>query len=1503
MSTMEESGRNSRQRGSEHSNEEEHDKRFCRICREEEEDISESVDEAETGSRRPRSLSAGGTGESSTETSDPDFEAVESGLVRDRKTGMLKLAHDSLNPEEIFNDRLRAPCKCGGSVKHVHQSCLEEWLAISGREQCDLCHSQFHFEPVFLHSAPRRLPLAQWLAGAYLYFRKVRGFILRLILVFLHWGLWYPYACSLAYRTWIHFGSLYPSNFYERLYLKAMVIDWLCGLLLGTVTIIVCLVGSSLADFIQRELLAREHDAQNNNVGNDGRNARMDVQNRAVHEEEGGEQAAEDHAPPPVEHPLDERQGGIEEQLDAPLLPEDVEADLDAGDAIRITEVLGIRGSIATALLYAGAINFLTLTAMGAVFGIPVYLCRSLILSVSKQSVVPLIWSMEAIDWDDEHHTGDTPAIAWEDLFHLILGYISCWMTLVWLFFSSKIFRILFSRWFVLERNISRFVEGGLMVAKISGLLCLTMVVEPTIVGLNVFLCRSWYARESFFRLVSLSFFNPIQAGALFWAMGMLVVFVVITVLLLLRDSLRYEILARYILPFNPQDSLWKRLLTRPCWKQIISVVRTSLVSVFATAVVLHGVPFTAHTLSQYHPLGVGPVLSQWSGTATSSSEQYWIANSVELFREVTGFSEHTHVRLDIGSRHCERNDNNLFVLLSNALELPWLEYWWHSCFAPPRHRDALRRNNSASLKTSEGASLLGSLSLVNEKSLLEVNRTKIARSSSEMVVSLSSLYDGENTTPLPRLVTEWHIGTESPTPVVGSYLDTANDDDAGRLGSSLSGCFPSDTRVSGPTDTIAVVELWLRNVSNHVGVFHSANASTLSMCIPGIVANASSSVTMSGKVLARLPPLSENRVIERGTEAYNVDGSINSLVQVFAFSSRMSEISSHGTLFSIIGIAVVYMAAAIMMEGLRTVVWWSMTLWIEKISRLVALENHLLMTPDKVVVRIPDSSNSYSTGEIEFYSHRIPEARPLTATLEVSWSTAQAFSDKYKLDWNNDITQEYCSEAMKYELLQNAAEALSCVVYGSNSHHRNRFRIVEVPPGQSRRQRDWDNIGEEVNPGMVAFAQAHFARFSIDQEDQETESTDVTLVTVYEDTHGTLPLQRDTIAVSRLPPDDATANACCKIPGILYRFLFAYPFIMIFGLSSCVASYHLVVYVSCYLGSIVNGFFLGHRGVLQTAGEFAVGFALLIGLLNVLLLIYLSSLHWISASLRSESRLFLGVLNKLPKTLSKAILRFLFRLWKKAIRGSFHFDLIGDIPRRRSVISFFQLIALAALELVVMPLLFGFTAFLITDPLLFSQTLKEDVVSESPVELLGLLLQLWSPAFFGKILVVGYAVRLFLGEIANTGILGEVLWKTMEKASIRYLRVQCDTLWSRAYKPAIQLLLCLIAGLISCVLSVRLYYERYSTRATTACIHAWLDSWNDLQGVANLHLTQGATSPCEQEAELSWSIWWYRLIMVTQVALISLPLYFDRLKPVMRVMHDVLYRERYRVTRRLLDA
>ena len=65
----------------------------------------------------------------------------ENEIKEDEPEKICRICYDLSSPEELFN-----PCHCDGSIKYVHQSCLEKWIKISKNEVCQQCKHKYKFE-------------------------------------------------------------------------------------------------------------------------------------------------------------------------------------------------------------------------------------------------------------------------------------------------------------------------------------------------------------------------------------------------------------------------------------------------------------------------------------------------------------------------------------------------------------------------------------------------------------------------------------------------------------------------------------------------------------------------------------------------------------------------------------------------------------------------------------------------------------------------------------------------------------------------------------------------------------------------------------------------------------------------------------------------------------------------------------------------------------------------------------------------------------------------------------------------------------------------------------------------------------------------------------------------------------------------------------------------------------------------------------------------------------
>eukprot|EP00471_Norrisiella_sphaerica_P006609 CAMPEP_0184490754 /NCGR_PEP_ID=MMETSP0113_2-20130426/18732_1 /TAXON_ID=91329 /ORGANISM="Norrisiella sphaerica, Strain BC52" /LENGTH=1237 /DNA_ID=CAMNT_0026874793 /DNA_START=130 /DNA_END=3843 /DNA_ORIENTATION=- len=74
---------------------------------------------------------------------------------------------------------LYRPCACNGSIAHIHQDCLLQWLSMKNVRECEVCHTTYEFTPIYSADAPGRtnvFDVAHWMVekALSLYPRMIR---------------------------------------------------------------------------------------------------------------------------------------------------------------------------------------------------------------------------------------------------------------------------------------------------------------------------------------------------------------------------------------------------------------------------------------------------------------------------------------------------------------------------------------------------------------------------------------------------------------------------------------------------------------------------------------------------------------------------------------------------------------------------------------------------------------------------------------------------------------------------------------------------------------------------------------------------------------------------------------------------------------------------------------------------------------------------------------------------------------------------------------------------------------------------------------------------------------------------------------------------------------------------------------------------------------------------------------------------------------------------------
>eukprot|EP00927_Polykrikos_kofoidii_P003230 TRINITY_DN11287_c0_g1_i1.p1 TRINITY_DN11287_c0_g1~~TRINITY_DN11287_c0_g1_i1.p1 ORF type:complete len:1223 (-),score=133.34 TRINITY_DN11287_c0_g1_i1:71-3739(-) len=90
--------------------------------------------------------------------------------------------------------RLNCPCRCAGSIKWIHESCLRAWLQSqdSSRNVCELCGHHFEFVPVYAENAPRRLTCLDWVSALAMSIATLSGRTLRIAYALALWAVALP---------------------------------------------------------------------------------------------------------------------------------------------------------------------------------------------------------------------------------------------------------------------------------------------------------------------------------------------------------------------------------------------------------------------------------------------------------------------------------------------------------------------------------------------------------------------------------------------------------------------------------------------------------------------------------------------------------------------------------------------------------------------------------------------------------------------------------------------------------------------------------------------------------------------------------------------------------------------------------------------------------------------------------------------------------------------------------------------------------------------------------------------------------------------------------------------------------------------------------------------------------------------------------------------------------------------------------------------------------------
>ncbi|KAK4180221.1 hypothetical protein QBC36DRAFT_320674 [Triangularia setosa] len=110
------------------------------------------------------------------------------------------------------------PCRCSGSIKHVHQDCLMEWLSHSQKKHCELCKTPFRFTKLYDPNMPKALPWHVFASHMAKYIFANMLLWMRASLVVLVWLGALPYLMRSVWRLlfWFSDDGMAAFLFHQR---------------------------------------------------------------------------------------------------------------------------------------------------------------------------------------------------------------------------------------------------------------------------------------------------------------------------------------------------------------------------------------------------------------------------------------------------------------------------------------------------------------------------------------------------------------------------------------------------------------------------------------------------------------------------------------------------------------------------------------------------------------------------------------------------------------------------------------------------------------------------------------------------------------------------------------------------------------------------------------------------------------------------------------------------------------------------------------------------------------------------------------------------------------------------------------------------------------------------------------------------------------------------------------------------------------------------------------
>ncbi|WUR03245.1 E3 ubiquitin-protein ligase MARCH6 [Vairimorpha necatrix] len=110
---------------------------------------------------------------------------------------------------ETNEENLCCPCKCTGSIKFIHRSCLLKYIESSGKEFCTICKYKYEFRNIYKKDTPSRLPINLIIREIFQRFLKCLKYIFYTLMtlsiictvVYINGSVFLKYICNIVSDT------------------------------------------------------------------------------------------------------------------------------------------------------------------------------------------------------------------------------------------------------------------------------------------------------------------------------------------------------------------------------------------------------------------------------------------------------------------------------------------------------------------------------------------------------------------------------------------------------------------------------------------------------------------------------------------------------------------------------------------------------------------------------------------------------------------------------------------------------------------------------------------------------------------------------------------------------------------------------------------------------------------------------------------------------------------------------------------------------------------------------------------------------------------------------------------------------------------------------------------------------------------------------------------------------------------------------------------------------